>query len=192
MSAKPELTHEGNNRGVYWEFNSLCHNDAIWQYISGSTLVQAIAWWHLAPSCYLNQCWFIISRVLWHSPVGTIIWMARASRFSKFSLTQLSDFLNCLICLYKIKIKNLFKSTCPTGCLLASGSQAVGNGEPQLLKNKIDVVSLRITLLTPRGQWVNPLRLRQNSHHICRWHFQMHFLEWQSSYFDSHFTEIYF
>ena len=30
-----------------------------------------------APSHYLNQCWLIISEVLWHSPEGNFIWKAR-------------------------------------------------------------------------------------------------------------------
>ena len=33
---------------------------------SGSTLAQVMACCLMAPSHYLNQCWFIISRVQWH------------------------------------------------------------------------------------------------------------------------------
>ena len=45
--------------------NSLRPSDAIWQHISGSTLAQVMAWCSQAPSHYLNQCWLIISKVLW-------------------------------------------------------------------------------------------------------------------------------
>ena len=34
---------------------------------SGSALAQVVACCLTAPSHYLNQCWFIISKVLWHS-----------------------------------------------------------------------------------------------------------------------------
>ena len=34
---------------------------------SDSTLARTIAWCLTAPSNYLNQCWLIISEVLWHS-----------------------------------------------------------------------------------------------------------------------------
>ena len=36
-------------------------------YSSGSTLARAMACCLTAPSHYLNQCWFLISAVLWHS-----------------------------------------------------------------------------------------------------------------------------
>ena len=35
---------------------------AIWRHRSGSTLAQVMYWCH-----YLNQCWLLISEVLWHS-----------------------------------------------------------------------------------------------------------------------------
>ena len=35
---------------------------------SGSTLAQVMACCLMAPSHYLNQCWLMISDVLWHSP----------------------------------------------------------------------------------------------------------------------------
>ena len=41
-------------------FNSLWPSETIWPHLSGSTLT--------APSHYLNQCWLIISEVLWHEP----------------------------------------------------------------------------------------------------------------------------
>ena len=48
--------------------NSLKPSEAIWRHRTGSTLVQAMACCLTAPSHYLNQCWLIISEVLWHSP----------------------------------------------------------------------------------------------------------------------------
>ena len=53
--------------------NSLGPSDAIWQWRSWSTLVQVMACCHQATSHYLNQCWLIISKVLWHSSEEIII-----------------------------------------------------------------------------------------------------------------------
>ena len=47
--------------------NSLGPSDAIWRQRSGSTLAEVMACCLTAPSHYLNQCWFIISTVEWHS-----------------------------------------------------------------------------------------------------------------------------
>ena len=46
--------------------NPLWLGDAIWCYKSGSTLAQVLAWCLTAPSHYLNQCLFIMSKVQWH------------------------------------------------------------------------------------------------------------------------------
>ena len=48
--------------------NFLCPSDAIWRHRSGSTLARVMACCLMAPSHYLNQCWLIISQVLWHLP----------------------------------------------------------------------------------------------------------------------------
>ena len=53
--------------------NSLGPSDAIWRWRSWSTLVQLMACCLTAPSHYLNQCWLIISQVLWHSSEDIII-----------------------------------------------------------------------------------------------------------------------
>ena len=53
--------------------NSLWPSDTIWRHKSGSTLAQSIAWCLTAPSHHLNQCWLIISKVLWHSSEGIIM-----------------------------------------------------------------------------------------------------------------------
>ena len=53
--------------------NSLGPSDAIWRHRSGSTLAQVMACCLTAPSHYLNQCWLIISKVLWHSFDGNFI-----------------------------------------------------------------------------------------------------------------------
>ena len=47
--------------------------DTIWQQGYGSTLAQVMAWCRQAKSHYLNQCWLIISKILWHSFEGIII-----------------------------------------------------------------------------------------------------------------------
>ena len=51
----------------FWTVNSLWPNDAIWRQRSGSTLAQVMACCLMAPSHYVNQCWFTISKVHWHS-----------------------------------------------------------------------------------------------------------------------------
>ena len=49
-------------------FNSLWPSGVIWRQGSRSTLAQVMACCLTAPSHYLNQCWLMISEVLWHSP----------------------------------------------------------------------------------------------------------------------------
>ena len=44
------------------------HNDAIWWYTSGPTLAKIMACCLWEPNHYLNQCWLLVSEVLWHSP----------------------------------------------------------------------------------------------------------------------------
>ena len=56
-----------------FKFNSLGPSDAIWRWRSWSTLVQVMACCLTAPSHYLNQCWLIISKVLWHSSEDIIM-----------------------------------------------------------------------------------------------------------------------
>ena len=48
--------------------NSLWPIYVIWRQGSRSTLGQVMASCLMAPSHYLNQCWLMISEVLWHSP----------------------------------------------------------------------------------------------------------------------------
>ena len=57
-----------------WEnfINSLWPSDAIGWHTTGSTLIQVMACCLMAPSHYLNQCWFIISQVLCHSSQSLI------------------------------------------------------------------------------------------------------------------------
>ena len=45
----------------------------IWRQRSGSTLAQGMVCCLVAPSHYLNQCWLIISKVLWHLSEGIIM-----------------------------------------------------------------------------------------------------------------------
>ena len=53
--------------GNFFVINSLWPSDAIWWERSGSTLAPVMACCLTAPSHYLNQCWLIISKVLWCS-----------------------------------------------------------------------------------------------------------------------------
>ena len=57
--------------------NSLRPSDAIWWLRSGSTLAQVMACYLTAPSHYLNQCWLIIRRVLWHSSENSFAGIAQ-------------------------------------------------------------------------------------------------------------------
>ena len=50
----------------YLLINSFWPSDAIWWQRPGSTLAQVIACCLTEPSHHLNQCWLIISEVLWH------------------------------------------------------------------------------------------------------------------------------
>ena len=65
----------GRLHRIWWwdlllHINSLGPGDTVWQQIFVSTLAQVMAYCLIAPSHYLNQCWFITSDVLWHSTQG--------------------------------------------------------------------------------------------------------------------------
>ena len=66
------LVNNGETRYRFqWKsLKSLGPSDAIWCWRSGSTLVQVMACCLTAPSHYVNQCWFIITKVQWHSAKG--------------------------------------------------------------------------------------------------------------------------
>ena len=60
--------------------NSLWPNNTIWWVTkSGSTLSQIMAFCLMAPIHYLDQCWILISEVLWHSPEGNFTASAHAT-----------------------------------------------------------------------------------------------------------------
>ena len=50
----------------------LAHCDQVTPYGGRSTLLQVMACCLTTPSYYPNQCWLIISKVLWHSTEGTL------------------------------------------------------------------------------------------------------------------------
>ena len=52
--------------------NTLWPSDAIWRHRPASTLAKVMAWCLMASSHYLNQRYFLISEVLWHSPESNI------------------------------------------------------------------------------------------------------------------------
>ena len=60
------MVHWSGLFNAFMPFNSLGPSEAIWRWGSWSTLVQVMAWCRQAPSHCLNQCWLIISKVLWH------------------------------------------------------------------------------------------------------------------------------
>ena len=55
------------------QINSMCLSDAIRRQVTESTLAQVMACCLTAPRHYMNQCWFIISKVIWHSPDGIMM-----------------------------------------------------------------------------------------------------------------------
>ena len=59
--------------GTLQDLNSLWPSDAIRRQGTESTLAEVLACCLTAPSHYLNQCWLIISKVLWHSSKGIIM-----------------------------------------------------------------------------------------------------------------------
>ena len=65
---------------TYWQFDLKEHSSLkfqskykIWWLRSGSILTQVMACCLTAPSHYLNQCWLVINKVLWHSSEDIII-----------------------------------------------------------------------------------------------------------------------
>ena len=62
----------GQSPRLQW-VKSLWPSNAIWRQGSRSTLVQVMGCCLTAPSHYPNQCWLIISKVLWHSLEGNIM-----------------------------------------------------------------------------------------------------------------------
>ena len=82
--------------------NSLGPSDAIWRHGTRSTLAQVMACCLMAPSHYLNQCWLIISKVLWQAPVGyfkrdtpihkliILVWKLLIENFKKISQGSMS------------------------------------------------------------------------------------------------------
>ena len=50
------------------ELKSLGPSDAIWWHTFGSKSAQVNAFWLMAPSHYLNQCWLNFNEDLWNSP----------------------------------------------------------------------------------------------------------------------------
>ena len=64
---------QGSNALNAYLLTHLGPSDAIWCWGSWSTLVQVMACCLTAPSHYLNHCWLVISKVLWHSSEDIII-----------------------------------------------------------------------------------------------------------------------
>ena len=54
--------------------NSLWPSDAIWPRRYWSAMITVMACCRAAPSHYVNQCWFIMNEILWHSFQGNVYW----------------------------------------------------------------------------------------------------------------------
>ena len=67
-------------------FNSLWPSDTTWRHRTGSTLAQVMACCLMAPSHYLNQCWFIIGEVHW----ATFIWCWFQLRYLSYQSLKLA------------------------------------------------------------------------------------------------------
>ena len=66
MPFKCQHDHTTNTIDSLWLSDAIFFY-AIWRHRSGSTLAQVMACCLMASSHYLNQCWLIISKVLWYS-----------------------------------------------------------------------------------------------------------------------------
>ena len=60
---------------VVIHLNSSWPSDTMWGHRSVSTIVQVINCCLMAPSNYLNQCWFIIRYVLWLREISQVLFM---------------------------------------------------------------------------------------------------------------------
>ena len=58
---------------ILYKFSSFWPSDPVRRQGTESTLAQVMACCLTTPSHYLNQCWLIISEVLWHSLEGIIM-----------------------------------------------------------------------------------------------------------------------
>ena len=82
-------SYTGSMSSLYWNLretyfslscgtlSSVRLSEVIWQQRSGSALVHVIACCLTVPSHYLNQCWLLINKVLWHSPERNFIAVTR-------------------------------------------------------------------------------------------------------------------
>ena len=70
--------------------NTLWPSGGIWRHWSRSTLAQIMDYYLTAPSYYRNQCWFLISEILWHSPGNNFTMYAQATILYTFKITATS------------------------------------------------------------------------------------------------------
>ena len=75
-----------NTTNIPYLFESLPHRGPVNQYdaIDRSTFAQVMACFLIAPSHYINQCWLLISEVLWHSPENNFTLSAQATILYKW------------------------------------------------------------------------------------------------------------
>ena len=114
------------------QINPLWPSEVIWWQGSRSTLAQVMACCLTAPSHYLNQCWLMMSEVLWHSPDNNF-----TKKTLKIFIIELS-----------LKFTNLILSLNPPGANeLRKSSQGVyaswhpthpaGTSQPDLLPGQL-------------------------------------------------------
>ena len=127
--------------------NSLRSSDAILRQIYGSTLAQVMAWCLTAPSHYLNQCWFIISKVQWHS----FIWGQSHKRYLSYQSIKLH---------WKLFIKDFIEIS---HICHRPGPSLVGKGACRLFtnpwwRNQMETFSALLAICEGNHRWISLTR----------------------------------
>ena len=95
MKDKQKITHciyFFTHQGSTYAINSLEPSDPIWRWRFWSTQAQVMACCLTTPSHYLNQCWLINSKVLWHSSEDDIIGIFEdTNQYTKLKITFLKS-----------------------------------------------------------------------------------------------------
>ena len=142
----------------FLQLNSLWSSEVLWCHTFGSPLAQVMACCLMAPSLYLNQCWFVTSTVLWHlltsksnfkvSAHATIL----CNEFESYTyrITVISPRGNDLI--YLLWCKNNWQRICAKGMLLQCISKEwslvaptftwISQGNPIYLSPEVTVPSI--------------------------------------------------
>ena len=192
------------------EVLSLWPSDVIWRLMSGSTMDQVIPCCLTAPSHYLNQCWLIISEVVWLH--------LRAFSLEMLKISILDMSLKMTNLRFHSNLPGVSELTVPMG--LRGGAKGVKTDQvlnprvhaPQLstvgvqrvsginrakekevachrrLKSPIYGWSIMSLVIGKSFKFCEHIEAEAKWLPFCRWHIQMYFLEWKL-YFDSIFTK---